>query len=48
MDVHSAGAHLHDEQGMLALQADRVHMEQVGGQQSICLSLEDADHLPRA
>ncbi|MGW0771717.1 hypothetical protein [Streptomyces sp. NPDC002676] len=40
-DVHGAGAYLHDEQGVQPLQADGVHVEEVGGEQAVGLGLEE-------
>src|SRR5258706_16430340 len=37
-DVHSPGPHLHDEQHIRAPEEDRVHMEEIAGQQAIGLS----------
>ncbi|WP_329054799.1 hypothetical protein OG873_36240 [Streptomyces violaceus] len=40
-DVHSAGTHLHDEQDVQPLQADGVDVEEVGGEQTARLGLEE-------
>ena len=40
-DVDGAGVYFHDEQGVQALQSDRVDVEQVGGEQAVGLGLEE-------
>ena len=41
-DVHAAGADLHDEQAVQALQGHRaVHVEEVGGEHRRCLSAQE-------
>jgi hypothetical protein len=44
-DVDRAGTDLHDEQGVQPLQADGVHMEEVGGEKAVGLGLEEGDPL---
>jgi hypothetical protein len=40
--MHVAGADLHDEQALQALQGHRaVHMEEVGGEHRRCLSMQE-------
>ncbi|WP_236076527.1 hypothetical protein [Streptomyces coffeae] len=40
-DVHGAGADLHDEQGVQAVQGEGVDVEQVGGEEAVGLGLQE-------
>jgi hypothetical protein len=40
-NVHVPGGHLHDEQHVQAFKEDRVHVEEVAGQQTLSLSAQE-------
>ena len=40
-DVHAPGHDLHDEQHVQTLEKDRVDMEEVAGQQPLCLRAQE-------
>jgi hypothetical protein len=40
-DVHTPGSHFHDKQYVQALEEDRVHVQEIAGQQAVSLSVQE-------